>query len=50
MSSQVGCFPLLGIKPGKWTIPVVISRFNGLLANIGQELNLGLAVRTIGVD
>ena len=32
-------FKMLGIKPGKWTPAVVISRFNGLLANVTQELN-----------
>ena len=29
-------FKMLGIKPGKWTPAVVISRFNGLLANVTQ--------------
>ncbi|HUA86139.1 MAG TPA: penicillin acylase family protein [Bryobacteraceae bacterium] len=43
-------FKMLGIKPGKWTPAVVISRFNGLLGNIDQELNLALAVRAIGAD
>jgi penicillin G amidase len=27
-------FKMLGIKPGKWTPAVVISRFNGLLGNL----------------
>jgi penicillin amidase len=43
-------FKLLGIEPGRWTPAVVISRHNGLLSNIGQELNLGLAVRAIGAE
>ena len=43
-------FKMLGIKPSKWTPAVVISRFNGLLGNLNQELNLALAIRTIGVD
>jgi len=43
-------FKMLGIKPGKWTPAVVISRFNGLLGNLNQELNLALAIRTIGVE
>ncbi len=43
-------FKMLGIVPGKWTPEVVISRFNGLLGNIGQELNTAQAIRTIGVD
>src|SRR4029453_5962208 len=33
-------FKMLGIKPGKWTPAVVISRFNGLLATVHQELTL----------
>ena len=41
-------FQLLGIKPAPWTPAVVISRHNGLLANIGQELNIARAVRAIG--
>lgn len=41
-------FKMLGIKPGKWTPAVVISRFNGLLGNIDDEMNLALAVHAIG--
>ena len=41
-------FRMLGIKPGLWTPAVVVSRFNGLLGNIGEELNIALAVRAIG--
>jgi len=43
-------FKMLGIKPGNWTPSVVISRFNGLLGNLNQELDLALAVRTLGVE
>ncbi len=43
-------FKMLGIKPGKWTPEVVISRFNGLLGNIEQELNMALAVHAIGAE
>ncbi len=43
-------FKMLGIKPGQWTSAVVISRFNGLLDNIDQELNLALAIRAVGID
>ena len=43
-------FKMLGIQPGKWTSAVVISRFNGLLDNIDQELSLALAIRAIGID
>lgn len=43
-------FKMLGIKPGRWTPAIVISRFNGLLSNIDVEMNTALAVRTIGAD
>lgn len=43
-------FKMLGIKPGRWTSAIVISRFNGLLINIDQEMNTALAVRTLGAD
>ena len=43
-------FKMLGIKPGKWEPGAVISRFNGLLANVDQELSMALAVRAIGID
>jgi penicillin amidase len=43
-------FKLLGITPAPWTPEVVISRHNGLLGNIGQELNMAQAVRVLGAD
>jgi penicillin amidase len=43
-------FGMVGIQPGYWTPAVVISRFNGLLGNIDQELNMALAIRAIGVE
>ena len=43
-------FELLGIVPGKWTPEVVISRHQGLLGNIGAELNYGRAVAAVGGD
>ena len=43
-------FAMLGIKPGRWTAAVVVSRFNGLLANINQELQMAQAVRILGAD
>ena len=43
-------FHLLHIRPGKWTPDVVISRHQGLLGNVMQELNIGRAVATSGVD
>jgi penicillin amidase len=41
-------FKILGITPGKWTPAIVISRFNGLLGNIDEEMNISLAVHAIG--
>ena len=41
---------MLGIKPGNWTPGVVITRFNGLLANVKQELDTAQAVRILGAD
>lgn len=43
-------FGMLNIKPGKWTPDVVISRHQGLLGNITQELTLGRAVAKVGAD
>ena len=43
-------FGLLGIKPGKWTPAVVISRHQGLLSNVTSELRYGRAVAAIGAD
>ena len=43
-------FKLLGIAPQHWTEEVVISRHQGLLGNIGRELNTGRAVCAIGED
>ncbi len=43
-------FELLGIKPGKWTPEIVISRHQGLLSNVTEELQVGMAVAAIGAD
>ena len=43
-------FKLLGIKPENWTTEIVISRHQGLLGNIDQELNIGRAVSLIGEE
>src|SRR5882762_221148 len=43
-------FKMLGIKPGRWSPAIVISRFNGLLGNLDEEMNTALAVRTLGAD
>lgn len=43
-------FRMLGIQPGHWTPAIVISRHNGLRANLDEEMNTALAVRAIGAD
>ncbi len=43
-------FRMLGIQPGFWTPEVVISRHQGLLANIGAELRYGRAVAVAGSE
>jgi len=43
-------FDLLGITPGHWTPEVVISRHQGLVGNITQEINNAKAVAALGVD
>jgi penicillin amidase len=43
-------FRRLGLRPGRWTSAVVISRHNGLLANVQREIELAQAVRILGAD
>ena len=43
-------FKLLGTIPQKWTPAVVISRHQGLLGNIDDELNIGRAVAKVGPE
>ena len=43
-------FKLLNIKPQPWTPEIVISRHQGLLGNIGQELNVGRLVEKLGPE
>ncbi len=43
-------FKLLNTKPQKWTPEIVISRHQGLLGNIGQELKVGRLVATVGAE
>jgi penicillin G amidase len=43
-------FRRLGLRPGRWTSAVVISRHNGLLANVQREIELARAVRILGAD
>ena len=41
-------FKIIGIYPKKWTAEVVISRHQGLLGNINEELQIGRAVALLG--
>ena len=43
-------FELLGITPGRWTPEVVVSRHQGLVSNVTQELDNALAVAALGAD
>lgn len=43
-------FKILNIVPQKWTPEVVISRHQGLLGNIGAELQIGRAVAQLGAE
>ena len=43
-------FDLLGITPGRWTPEVVISRHQGLVSNVTQELDNARAVAALGAD
>ena len=43
-------FELLGIEPGLWTPEVVISRHQGLVSNVTQELDNARAVAALGTD
>jgi penicillin amidase len=38
-------FGWLGIRPGRWTPEIVVSRHNGLYRNLGQEVALAQALR-----
>jgi penicillin G amidase len=43
-------FKLLGITPGAWTPDIVISRHQGLLGNLPEEVNISRAVAAIGAE
>ncbi|MFD2935589.1 penicillin acylase family protein [Spirosoma flavum] len=43
-------FRVLDTKPGLWTPEVVISRHQGLMYNVREELNYGRLVKLIGPD
>lgn len=41
-------FKLMGMEPGFWTPEVVISRHQGIIGNVVEELNIGKAVTLVG--
>ena len=41
-------FRVLGIKPGRWTPEIVVSRHNGLYRNVTQEVEYTLLVQAMG--
>jgi penicillin G amidase len=43
-------FQLLGIRPGRWTADVVVSRHQGLIGNVRQELDNARAVALLGPE
>lgn len=43
-------FSLLNIKPGLWTPEIVISRHQGLLGNLNDEVSNGRAVAALGAE
>jgi len=43
-------FRVLGIKPGRWTVEIVVSRHNGLYRNVTQEVQYAQLVRLVGSD
>ena len=43
-------FKMLGIKPGRWTPAVVISRHQALTSNAGEEVRLLRAIKASNVD
>jgi penicillin amidase len=43
-------FRMLGWQPGHWTPEIVVSRHQGLMYNLTQELGLGRAVAMLGAE
>jgi penicillin amidase len=43
-------FQALGIKPGRWTPEIVVSRHNGLYRNATQEIQAARLVRVLGEE
>lgn len=41
-------FEMLGIKPGLWSVETVVSRHQGIIGNVAEELNVGRAVALEG--
>ena len=43
-------FQALGLRPGRWTAEVVVSRHNGLFRNVTQEVQAAQLVNLLGED
>jgi penicillin amidase len=43
-------FAMLGIKPGRWTPEIVVSRHNGLYRNVTSEVQNSQLIRILGVE
>ena len=43
-------FRVLGIKPGRWTPEIVVSRHNGLYGNVKQEVQYAQLVHVLGAE
>ncbi|HXH06556.1 MAG TPA: penicillin acylase family protein, partial [Vicinamibacterales bacterium] len=43
-------FRLLGVRPGRWTPEIVVSRHNGLYGNLEDEVDYARAVYRLGAD
>ena len=43
-------FRMLGLKPGRWTPAVVISRHQALAGNLGEEVRSMRAIKAAGID
>lgn len=43
-------FQALGVKPGRWTPEVVVSRHNGLFRNVSSEIQYVRLIRAMGPD
>ncbi len=43
-------FGILGIRPGRWTPEIVVSRHNGLYRNVTEEVEYARLVHVLGAD